>query len=339
MGLPNSQLTNKYWFPFYNSAQLNTFLSVANVGTENTTVTVTIGGQQVDQYTLIPNQSVKRKYNNLNTGPVKVVGSNVNVPIITSERISYSPNGGATYTSYSELMGLPDSQLTYKYWFPFYNSLQLNTFLSVSNVGTEDTTVTVTIGGNLVDTIPLIPNQSVKKKYNGYNTGPVQVEGSNVNVPIITSERISYAPGGGLNFTSFNELMGLPDSQLSNTAWFPWYNSIQHATFLSVSNVGTENTTVTITIGGNVVDTIPLIPNQSVKRKYNGYNTGPVQIQGSNVNVPIIASSRVSYTPDSVTFTSFSEMLGLPAGLLDDIFWFPWYNSLQLNTELRFAVP
>jgi hypothetical protein len=166
------------------------------------------------------------------------------------------------------------------------------------------------------------------------------VEGSNVNVPIITSERISYSPNGGATFTSFSELMGLPNSQLSNLAWFPWYDSIQHSTFLSVSNVGSQNTTVTITIGGNVVDTIPLTPNQSVKKQYVSRNTGPVKVEGSNVNVPIIASSRVSYSPNGgATYTSFSEMLGLPNSQLDDLFWFPWYNSLQLNTELRFGVP
>jgi hypothetical protein len=68
MGLPDSQLTNVYWFPFYNSLQLNTFLSVSNVGTSNTTVTVTIGEDEVDSYLLTPTESRKIKYRT-NTEP------------------------------------------------------------------------------------------------------------------------------------------------------------------------------------------------------------------------------------------------------------------------------
>jgi hypothetical protein len=337
MGMPDSQLTDNYWFPFYNSLQLNTFLSVSNVGNADTTVTITIGGVEVDSYVLEPSGSQKKIYPGLNTGPVKVQSTG-GVPIITSERVSYSPGGNTTFTSFSELMGMPDGQLTDTYWFPFYNSLQLNTFLSVSNVGNADTTVTITIGGNLVDSYVLAPNGSQKKNYPGLNTGPVKVQ-STGGVPIITSERISYSPGGNTTFTSFSELMGMPDGQLTDTNWFPWYDSIQHSTFLSVSNVGNTDTTVTITIGGVQVDSYVLAPSGSQKKKYPGLNTGPVKVQSSS-GVPIITSERVSYSPGGNTiFTSFSEMLGLPADLLTTTFWLPFYNSLQLDSEVRFGTP
>jgi hypothetical protein len=39
------------------------------------------------------------------------------------------------------------------------------------------------------------------------------------------------------------------------------------------------------------------------------------------------------------TNTSFSEMLGLPAIQLDTTYWLPWYNNLDLDTQLRFGVP
>jgi hypothetical protein len=39
------------------------------------------------------------------------------------------------------------------------------------------------------------------------------------------------------------------------------------------------------------------------------------------------------------TPTSFSEMLGLPNSQLNTTYWLPWYNNLDLFTELRFGAP
>jgi hypothetical protein len=56
--------------------------------------------------------------------------------------------------------------------------------------------------------------------------------------------------------------------------------------------------------------------------------------------VPIIASQRVAYTPDAgVTWTSFSELMGLPANQLTTSYVMPWYNNVEINTQLRIAVP
>ena len=43
---------------------------------------------------------------------------------------------------------------------------------------------------------------------------------------------------------------------------------------------------------------------------------------------------KVNNTP-----TSFSEMLGLPNSQLSTTYWLPWYNNLDLLTELRFGAP
>jgi hypothetical protein len=32
-------------------------------------------------------------------------------------------------------------------------------------------------------------------------------------------------------------------------------------------------------------------------------------------------------------------MMGLPDHLLDTVYWLPWYNSVHLDTQLRFGVP
>jgi hypothetical protein len=37
--------------------------------------------------------------------------------------------------------------------------------------------------------------------------------------------------------------------------------------------------------------------------------------------------------------TSFSEMMALPDSQLDTLYWLPWYNNIDLDSQLRIAVP
>ena len=64
-------------------------------------------------------------------------------------------------------------------------------------------------------------------------------------------------------------------------------------------------------------------------------NGGPVKIVS---NVPIVAAERVIYKVNGSN-TSFSEMMALPNSSLDVAYWFPWYNNVDLTTQLRFGVP
>ena len=96
---------------------------------------------------------------------------------------------------------------------------------------------------------------------------------------------------------------------------------------------------MTVTVGGVPEGTYPLSANQSMRISYGGLNNGPVQIQSSG-GVPLIASERVAYTPDGgLTWPSFAELMGLPHTLLTTAYWFPWYNNVNLNSQLRFGVP
>ena len=47
---------------------------------------------------------------------------------------------------------------------------------------------------------------------------------SSGSVSIIASERVAYFDGSA--WTSFAEMMGLPQSQLTTTYVFPWYNNV-----------------------------------------------------------------------------------------------------------------
>jgi hypothetical protein len=78
-----------------------------------------------------------------------------------------------------------------------------------------------------------------------------------------------------------------------------------------------------------------LAPGVSARRSFAGVNNGPVKIE-SNAN--IVAASRVIYSANNLA-TSFSEVMALPNSQLDAIFWMPFYNNVDMNTQLWFGVP
>ena len=83
----------------------------------------------------------------------------------------------------------------------------------------------------------------------------------------------------------------------------------------------------------------PVAPSQSVRVSYPSLNDGPVQVTSTG-NVPIIVSHRVAYSPDGgTTWSHFAELMGLPGNQLSTSYVMPWYNNVDLNTQLRFAVP
>ena len=300
-------------------------------------VKVDIGGVNQGRYVTQKSDSNRLSYAS-NAGPVVVADANGLTPIIASERVAYSDDAGVTWSSFSEIMGLPSNQLTTSYVMPWYNNADLNTQVRFGNVGTAGTNVTVTIGGVVQGVYPLAPNQSMRISYPGLNSGPVVVSSSG-GVKIIASQRVAYSPDGGTTWPSFTELMGLPSPSLTSAYWLPVYDNVTHNDQLRFGNVGAALTYVTVTVGGVVQGMYPVAPSQSVRVSYASLNDGPVQVTSTG-NVPIIVSHRVAYTPDGgTTWSHFAELMALPGNQLSTSYVMPWYNNVDLNTQLRFAVP
>jgi hypothetical protein len=78
-----------------------------------------------------------------------------------------------------------------------------------------------------------------------------------------------------------------------------------------------------------------LLAGESTRQSFPSINNGPVEIVS---DMPIVAAERLIYKVNGVN-TSFSEMMALPNSLLDTIYWLPWYNNVDLDTQLRFGVP
>src|SRR5512133_1289566 len=76
-----------------------------------------------------------------------------------------------------------------------------------------------------------------------------------------------------------------------------------------------------------------LQPGESTRQSFAGINNGPVKIE-SDQN--IVAAERVIYKVQGIQ-TSFTETMALPDGQLNTIYWLPWYNNVDLDTQLRFG--
>jgi hypothetical protein len=332
MGLPASQLDTTYWLPWYNNADLDTQLRIANVSGTPATVHVYIGGveMQGSPFPLAAGESTRKSFAGVNAGPVQIVSDQ---NIVAAERLIYKVNNVAT--SFTEMMALPSQALDTTYWLPWYNNKDLDTQLRFANVTDQPASVHVYIGGVEMQgsPFPLAAGESTRKSFPGINNGPVKIV-SDQN--IVAAERLIYKVNNVA--TSFTEMMALPNSQLDTTYWLPWYNNKDLDTQLRFANVhDTQTATVHVYIGGTEMPNSPytLLPGESTRQSFVNINNGPVQIVS---NVPIVAAERLIYKVNNVA-TSFSEMMALPHTQLDTTYWLPWYNNLDLDTQLRFGVP
>ena len=161
---------------------------------------------------------------------------------------------------------------------------------------------------------------SLRKNYTGVNSGPVRV--ITTLTPILASQRVLY---GGV---SYSEMMGLPIEQLSKEYWFPWYNNSAMNSQLRVSNIGTQSTTIKVYLAGDEIDSFTLAQGEAARKNYPNANNGPMRVTSSNTN--ILATLRVLYGS-----RSYSELMGMPVEGLSHVYYYPAYNNVGANSQLR----
>jgi hypothetical protein len=274
---------------------------------------VLIGSTDPTSYLIPIHASLRKSYANINSGPVKITSSDGTLRI-ASQRVIY---GGV---SYSEMMGLPAKQLTKEYLFPYYNNVAMDSQLRVSNVGGADTTIKVYLGTTQIDSYTLAAGGASRKNYTGRNSGPLRVVSSNSN--ILATVRVLY---GG---SSYSELMGLPVEQLAKEYLFPYYNNVAMDSQLRVSNVGGADTTITVYLGTTQIDSYTLKAGGATRKNYTGRNSGPLRVTSSASN--ILTTIRVLYGGGS-----YSELMGFPIGLLEQEYWYPVYDNVAVDSQLR----
>jgi uncharacterized protein YcfL len=129
MALPNNQLDKTYWLPWYNNTGLDTQLRIGNVSGVAASVHVFVGGTEMpgSPFALTgtgAGQSTRLNFAGVNNGPVQIVSDQ---DIVAAERLIYKVGG--VDTSFSEMMALPNSQLSTTFWLPWYNDTGLDTQL------------------------------------------------------------------------------------------------------------------------------------------------------------------------------------------------------------------
>jgi hypothetical protein len=239
MAFPNDQLTTTYWLPWYNNVGLDTQLRFGNVSPQQVSVKVVIGGTERTNCTSLPSkpypyvlgigESVRVSCPGLNAGPVRIVSTGG--AIVAAERVIYRVGG--VPVSFTEMMGIPDHQLSTSYWMPWYNNIGLDTQLRFGNVSPQQVSVKVFIGGTERTNCTVLPsqpypyqlsvNESVRVSCPNVNNGPVNIVSTGGD--IVVAGRVIYNVAG--KATSFSEMMAMPDELLDFRYWMPWYNNAE----------------------------------------------------------------------------------------------------------------
>jgi hypothetical protein len=171
----------------------------------------------------------------------------------------------------------------------------------------------------------------------GVQGGPLRVV-SDDGTNIIASIRLLYR---NPKTETYSELMGVPTAQLAGDYWLPYFvDNATHDSQIRFTNTHESlSTTVNIYLGNNPtpVYSIPLGPKEADRAPLTGRVGGPVRIESTTGGVNILAAQRIIYKNKS----SFDEIMALPTALLDDAYWFPFYNHNNVNlfTEIRIGLP
>jgi hypothetical protein len=319
VGFADNRLTTKYWFTWYDDLAQATWILVGNPSSSATAhVTIKIAGATMGTYSIPPNGRVLPTYPGVQNGPVEVTSD---IPVFTSQRSVYGP-----YSTFNEVLGYPDNQLTTKYWFTWYDDVAQATWVLVGNPSSSATAhVTIKIAGATMGTYSIPPNGRVLPTYPGVQNGPVEVTS---DIPVFTSQRSIYGPA-----SSFEELLGYPDNQLTTKYWFTWYDDVSQATWILVGNPSNSATAhVTIKIAGATMGTYDIPPNGRALPTYAGVQSGPVEVTS---DIPVFTSQR------SVTgaYSTFSELMGYPNNQLTTKYWFTWYDSIAQASLVLIGAP
>jgi|GEM_PF-2056752 len=334
MGLPDQQLSTEYWYPYTTNVGVNTQIRFGNAGNTTATVEVRVAGVLQGTYSVAPNSIGTATYYNLVGGPVQVTSTN-GVPIISTERFIFTTNG-VTPASFAETMGMPKEQLGTEYWFPIYNNSTINSQLRIANAGATTASVQIFMGGGQKgSTLSIAPNTTSLVSFAGLAAGPVKIVSTN-GVPIVVTERVIHY-FGGVN-TSYYEMMALPASQLSTEYWYPYTTNVGVNTQIRFGNAGNSTATVEVRVGGALQGTYSVAPNSIGTATYYNLVGGPVQVTSTN-GVPITSTERFIFTTNGVTPASFAETMGMPTEQLSDTYWFPIYNNLSINSQIRIGNP
>jgi hypothetical protein len=277
------------------------------------TTDIYIAGALQGKYTINPTRAAGVSYFGIQNGPVKVHSS---TPFAASERGFF----GMFYT-YNEVMGYPNNQLTTHYWFPWYDDVNMITWVLVGNPSTTQTAnVTIKMAGTTMGTYAIPPFGNITPRF-GVENGPVEIIS---NISVFASQRVLMGWPSGAQ--SFDEVLGYPHNKLTSHYWFTWYDDKDMQTSIMVGNPNSTKTAhVTIKIAGVKQGTYPVAPKHTLAQAYENVQSGPVEVIS---DIAVFASERGIF--GDAPYQTFNEVVGYPHNQLTNNYWFPWYDNVHM---------
>jgi len=328
---------NYYW-SWYDNINADNWILAANPNSATGNVYMDLAVAGTPQYCadsglVAPGMIMSNMYDNLMDGPVKAT-STTGANTILSQRTLW-PKGG---NSLEEVLAINENDLSDHFWWTWYDeqSPGYRDWVLIANPGGDTVRAEIRIAGALMTDaatgnqyFDITPGDEVAPEFPDVIGGPVEVKAylASGSWPadarnVIASQRV-LSNGG----TAFNEVPGIPDSELTTDYLWTWYDSTGPGRdWVLMSNPGGSTVRTTVTIAGNLMTNsatgeqyFDIAAGESIGAEFAGVKDGPVQVTATGGS--IIASQRATWGP------SFEEVPGSPtAGLASDYHW-TWYDG------------
>ncbi len=302
-----------------------------------------------------PGQSIAPEYDTVIGGPV-VASSLTGDKGITSQRIIWANN------SLEEVLGTDAAKLSNHFWWTWYDEENGSGFKNWILIANPSDSATVYYRIKIAGASPagsaagqptgtLTPGQSITPRFPGTKNGPVEVQAwsdsldGSVPAKVMASQRVLSNAN-----TAFNEVPGIPDSELTNHYLWTWYDNAGARDWVLVANPATnadgslnsDAMFYEIWIGGTKqADDITggggygpgtIAPGANITPRFNLPAEGPVEVKtykdaGHTVALRSIASQRVIWGP------SFEEVPGYNYSALTSDYHWTWYD--QSTSSMR----
>ncbi|MHB8793723.1 MAG: hypothetical protein ACYC6O_10370 [Thermoleophilia bacterium] len=300
-----------------------------------------LSGQAVGQ--AHPGQSVFASYPGLIDGPVKVgykaIGGTGD-KALASQRVLWAGR------SLEEVPATESTKLSDHFYWTWYDqqSPGYANWVMMANPGVSEVYYQITIAGEdpgIGSTGSIIPGGYAMAAFPGMMGGPVEVsawsgdpdpaQGTPAN--IMASQRVLANYGG-----AFNEVPGIPVTELSSDYLWTWYDSAGAAgrNWIMVANPGSGPPELyyRITVGGveEVQCDGPVMQNSYAFWRRTNLLNGPVELTtysdpACTVAADSVASQRVVWGP------SFEEVPGTPMTALADTYHWTWYDQKSAGAQ------
>lgn len=335
MAAAAAELAARNYFAWYDNNAADGMnqdvILISNAGAAETNVDIYLGIDPSPAATLGPipagGHTEWRAPATVTDGPIEVVSTSQQL-LVVSQRVSYKEG-------LAEWFAVPRAQLDSRYFFSWYDNSSpgIKNWILVGNPrGAAGIFFEIRVGGTIVKTGGPIPGGQVAVSvFPGLMGGPVEVRtfadaGHSTPAVSITSQRIIFQD-------SFSEIAGMPAAKMESDYFFPWYNASDSHEWILAGNLGVESAAIQVYIGGELKGSYSVPPGGSITPLFPGLVGGPVRVTATN-GQPLLVTQRRLRQGD------FSEVLGVPRGRLDSLYYLSSYPacdalppSLTFNPE------